>query len=165
MSIVREILYALSNYPGGYRVIYDIIYDSESPTSSDREGRKKSTLHTTLSRLKKKGLINKIEGKWSLSKEGKEFLKSKSPAIKKFFPSHKKSVRSRRNTIIVFDIPEKERRFRDWLRSELIGFGFDSIQKSVWFGPALPKEFIEYLDQEGLLKYIRFFRASEDDII
>lgn len=67
--------------------------------------------------------------------------------------------------IVVFDIPEKKRRYRDWLRSELVSFDFDLIQKSVWFGPSLPPEFIEYLDKEGLLKYVRFFRAEEKDLI
>ena len=28
MSIVQELLFIVSNYPGGYRMLYDILYDS-----------------------------------------------------------------------------------------------------------------------------------------
>jgi len=67
--------------------------------------------------------------------------------------------------IIIFDIPEKKKRYREWLRTELVGFGFTLIQKSVWLGPALPKEFVEYLNEVKLLKHVRFFRATENDLI
>ncbi len=70
-----------------------------------------------------------------------------------------------RKLIIIFDIPEKKKRYREWLRNELVGFGFNLVQKSVWIGPGLPKEFIEYLNETGLLKHIRFFQATEKDLI
>jgi DNA-binding transcriptional regulator PaaX len=92
-------------------------------------------------------------------------LESKQDSIKRFFPTKKLSKISKveKNLIVAFDIPEKKRKYRDWLRSELIGFGFEQVQKSVWFGPALPKEFILYLDEIKLLDYVRFFKASPKD--
>lgn len=165
MSIVQELLYIVSNYPGGYRVLYDILYDSQPPASKRDRCRFENTLRTTLSRLKKKGLVKNTKGKWSISNEGKDFLNSIRSNIKRFFPSHKASTKSEKQTIVIFDIPEKKRRYRDWLRSELIAFGFEPVQKSVWFGPALPREFIEYLDQAGILEYLRFFKVSESDLI
>src|SRR3989344_214707 len=114
MSIVQEIFYILSNYPGGYRAIYDILYDSKPPPSSDKEKRRRiNTLNTTLYRLKKNDLIKNTNGEWSLSVEGKEFLKVMKPDLKTFFPPHKISTKSKKQTIIIFDIPEKERRYRD----------------------------------------------------
>ena len=98
MSLVQEILYVFSNYPGGYRIIYDILYNGKSPNQSDE--------------------------------------------------SFERSIR-----------------YRDWLISELVGFDFEQIQKSVWFGPPLPKEFIEYLEEIDLLKYIRFLKATDEDLI
>jgi len=124
-----------------------------------------NTLRVTLSRLKKKGLIKNTEGKWSISEEGKELLALRGQGIKQFFPTQKISPKTRRQLIVTFDIPEKKRKYRDWLRSELITFGFELVQKSVWFGPALPKEFIEYLGQIKLLEYIHFFKVSEEDLI
>lgn len=165
MSIVQELLYVVSNYPGGYRLLYDILYDSRSPSSKRDQSRFESTLRTTLSRLKKRGLIDNNKGRWSISKEGKEFLALRGRDIKQFFPAQKISHKTQKQLIVAFDIPEKKRKYRDWLRFELVTFGFEAVQKSLWFGPALPKEFIKYLDEVGLLGHIRFFRVSEDDLI
>ena len=164
MSLVQEILYAVSNYPGGYRIIYDILYDGKPPGQNSESF--DSNLRNTLSRMKKKGLLKNSERKWSMTPEGEEFLNSKNSDIRKFFPLDKKKVRDvTKSLIIIFDIPEKKRRYRDWLRTELVGFGFEQVQKSVWFGPPLPKEFLQYLDEVNLLQYIRFFKATERDLI
>lgn len=165
MSIVQELLYVVSNYPGGYRVLYDILYDSQPPASKKDHLRFENTLRMTLSRLKKKGLVENTQGKWSISKEGKEFLALRGRGIKHFFPTRKLSHKVQKQLIVAFDIPEKKRKYRDWLRFELVALGFELVQKSVWFGPALPKEFIEYLNQVKLLEYIRFFKVSEGDLI
>jgi DNA-binding transcriptional regulator PaaX len=146
-------------YPMGNRQLYDYLYG--------KNGRlKMGTLSSTLSRMKKKGLLRMRGRKWSIAPEGRELLASKNSDIKKFFPNVKAGNEDKeRCLIIIFDIPEKKKRYREWLRSELVGFGFDLIQKSVWFGPALPKEFVKYLDEIRLLKHIRFFRATEKDLI
>jgi DNA-binding transcriptional regulator PaaX len=71
-----------------------------------------------------------------------------------------------KNLIIIFDIPEKERQKRDWLRGELVALGFVSLQKSVWFGPApIPKKFIEYLAKMNIISYLKFFKATETDLV
>jgi len=164
MSLVQEILYTLSNYPGGYRIIYDILYDGKAPKQSDKSF--ENNLRNTLSRMKKNGLLKNDHKKWAITLEGKEFLNGKNSDIRKFFPSTKNVKKDKpKSVIIIFDIPEKKRRYRDWLRLELIGFGFDQIQKSVWFGYPLPKEFVEYLDECGLSTYIRFFKATERELI
>jgi len=167
MSLVQEILYAVSNYPGGYRIIYDILYDGQPPNR--RKNRNlDNTLRVTLSKLKKNGLLENKNGKWSITSEGEEFLDSKQAHIRRFF-SKKTDYGSRKDIpkqlIVIFDIPEKQRRYRDWLRIELVSLGFELIQKSVWFGPSLPKEFIEYLEETKILKYLKFFRATKEDLI
>lgn len=165
MSLIQEILYTVSNYPGGYRTIYNIIYDSQPPGEEAKKS-KENILRATLSRMKKDGLLKNKDRKWSVTPEGDELLKGRNSDIKRFFPTAKGLAQKlQRNLIVIFDIPEKKKRYREWLRSELVGFGFTLIQKSVWLGPALPKEFVEYLSEIGLLKHIRFFRASEKDLI
>ena len=71
-----------------------------------------------------------------------------------------------KNMVIVFDIPEKHKHKRNWLRLELANLGFGLLQKSVWFGPApLPKTFIRALDELKLLRHLKFFEARETEII
>ena len=82
-----------------------------------------------------------------------------------YFAPKKSKTKQIKTTMVIFDIPEKKRKYRDWLRHELVGFGFELVQKSVWFGPTLPKEFIIYLQKEKILQYIKFFKATEDDLI
>ncbi len=164
MSLVQEIFYILSNYPGDYRMLYDILYDGKPPGQSDKSF--EHSLRSTLTRMKRLGLLNNTSNEWSLTQEGGRFLNAKKSNIKRFFPIKNRSVKTTfKNLIIIFDIPEKKRRYRDWLRIELVNFGFEQIQKSVWFGPSLPKNFVEYLNEINLLEYIRFFKANEKDII
>lgn len=166
MSLVQEILYTVSNYPGGYRLLYNIIYEN-SPPAKDEKRSKENTLRVTLSRMKKGGLLQNKNREWAITSEGKEFLESKKVEIRKFFrPENVINNREKpKRLIVIFDIPEKKKKYREWLRMELVGFGFNLVQKSVWLGPVLPNEFVEYLNELGLLKHIRFFRATEKDLI
>lgn len=147
-------------------MIYDVIYDAQPPEKSKRRSFE-NNLRVRLSQLKKNGLLINKDNKWSITSEGKKFLEKKEKEIKRFFKSEDilDNREKSRKLIIIFDIPEKRRGYRDWLRNELVGFGFNLIQKSVWFGPGLPKEFVEYLDEVRLLKHIRFFHATEKDLI
>ena len=165
MSITQEILFTVSNYPGGYRFLYDLIYDSRPPSSIKNKRRLENTVRTTLSRLKKRGLVKNDKGKWAISLKGEKFLLQQSRKPRTFSLSDGIETQSKKVMIVAFDIPEKKRGYRDWLRHELIGFGFNQIQKSVWFGPKLSEEFIEYLDEVNILKYLRFFKVSEEDLV
>lgn len=165
MSLVQEILYTVSNYPGGYRIIYNIIYNGQPPGKEIRKN-KENILRATLSRMKKDGLLKNKDRKWTVTLDGEELLSGRNSGIRRFSPTLKDQIKNlSRNLIIIFDIPEKKKRYGEWLRSELVGFGFELIQKSVWLGPALPKEFVGYLSEIGLLEHIRFFRATEKDLI
>ena len=159
-TMPQEILRVIAiYYPLGNRELYEYLYGKNGRLN-------KSSLSVTLSRMKKNGLLKISDKKWSITPEGKELLEKRNKDTKSFFPKTKSATRDRnRQLIVVFDIPEKKKRYREWFRSELIGFGFDLIQKSVWFGPPLPKEFIEYLDECHLLKHIRFFHVAEKDLI
>jgi DNA-binding transcriptional regulator PaaX len=158
MSIVQKILKAISNYPGGYRLLYDIVYDD------DNKSKNRQSIKTTLSRLKKQGLIINKSGIWNITDEGKNLLEEKQNSFVKF--EKKKPLQKIKKTmIVIFDIPEKKRIYRDWLRNELVGFGYELVQKSVWFGPSLPKEFVLYLEKGKIIEYIRFFKVTEKDLI
>jgi DNA-binding transcriptional regulator PaaX len=159
MNIMRQALYTVSNYPGGYRVIYDLLYQRENRSRS-----RDQVLRNTLSKMKKHGLLSNEKGVWKITSEGKLLLKNEEFELTKFSKQKNKSTKLSKTTMVIFDIPEKKRLYRNWLRNELVGFGFELVQKSVWFGPALPKEFITYLGERKLLEYVRFFRVTEKDV-
>ena len=160
MNIVKETLKMVSGYPGGYSMIYEMIFGEDIKGNRTKE----QVLRNTLSKMKKRGLLSNEKGVWKITKEGEQLLKERKTAFIRF-PKKKIPQNVEKTMIAVFDIPEKKRIYRDWLRSELVGFGYELIQKSVWLGPPLPKEFIKYLDEKKLLEYIKFFKATKSNII
>lgn len=64
--------------------------------------------------------------------------------------------------IVIFDIPEKEKRKRAWLRAALKNLEFTMLQKSVWIGRAkLSREFISAIDDLDLSSYVEIFAISK----
>jgi len=56
-----------------------------------------------------------------------------------------------RTVIVAFDVPERDRKKRNWLRAALCMLGLKPLQKSVWVGKVmLPQEFFEDLEALGL---------------
>lgn len=99
-----------------------------------------STFSTILTRLKQQGLVvksgNHRRSVWALTKKGKKVLLQSS-----LLEMPKPDGVPR---LVMFDIPEKERSKRRWLRIELLAYNFKSLQKSVWLGfNPLPEKFIK----------------------
>lgn len=64
--------------------------------------------------------------------------------------------------IIIFDIPEDEKKKRVWLRSALNNLNFNMLQRSVWAGKAkLPEEFLRDLSKLKLLSCVEIFAISK----
>lgn len=64
--------------------------------------------------------------------------------------------------IITFDIPETERRKRNWLRSVLKNLGFQFVQKSVWIGKVkIPIDFLNKLKELNLTNFVEIFEISK----
>ena len=65
-------------------------------------------------------------------------------------------------TIVTFDIPEKERRKRHWLRSVLKNLGLQLLQKSVWFGKIkIPQEFIEDMHKLDIIHHVEILEIRK----
>ena len=101
-----------------------------------------------LSRLKSQGLVAKTGGSrypvWILTNQGKNKIKSYGYFIK---PAKADGI----PRLVAYDIPEKERKKRDWLRYELVACGYNPLQKSVWLGYSpLPEEFVQSLKDMNL---------------
>ena len=107
------------------------------------------TVSMGLWRLQQQGLVQKSAGisakksVWRLTANGEQYIirKEKNKII---VPPRKRDGIIR---LVIFDIPERERRKRDAIRAELIGYNFRQLQKSVWIGDyPLPKDFIDLID-------------------
>ena len=144
---------------------YNTTYNFTKAPAKTYSELKEATLKSTLSRLKRKGLVKNEQTKWEITRRGREYVR-----IKLFnkFPHfrHLQVKNHTREMVVIFDIPEKRRRARDWLRRELGAIGFFAIQKSVWLGPApLPPAFIRYLNDADILQYLKFFEARKENIV
>ncbi|OGF64281.1 hypothetical protein A2661_00880 [Candidatus Giovannonibacteria bacterium RIFCSPHIGHO2_01_FULL_45_24] len=63
--------------------------------------------------------------------------------------------------LVIFDVPERERKKRLWLRLELLACGYKILQKSVWVGYCpLPQEFFEALEYLDLRRHIHIFSVN-----
>ena len=122
---------------------------------------KRQTFSVILTRLQKQGLVERKNNKWWITNFGKKFIKNIKTA--NVFDSPKKDGVLR---LVIFDIPERERRKRDWLRLELIACDFKQLQKSVWISERpLPQEFLENLAELNLLSCVHIFTVKNKGTI
>jgi len=165
MSLVDDLCVVLSSYHGGYRLMRRRMHgDTRSAPLGKLHDASYGTLAVTLSRLKKRGLVRNDKGAWYLTKLGVTRLRERLRVPPRFHGAA--SSKQQKNMIVMFDIPERKRRARAWLRFALMDLGFTLLQKSVWFGPApLPKEFVVSLRDVGILPYVKFFKAQEADVV
>lgn len=121
----------------------------------------KSTLQTNLYRLQKQGLIvkNPKMKVFVLTEEGKKIMLEVENRLAIFQKPWDGKLR-----LVFFDIPEKKKLWRNWLRGELIALRFQKIQESVYAGKyPLPKSFYEEINQQGINEYIFIITAGEID--
>jgi DNA-binding transcriptional regulator PaaX len=154
-----EILEGLWNthiYYSGMRVN---LFGIPKPWKPERKYENHS-FNNAVSRLNKKELIEKINGKWMLTKSGKEYFENKNKLAIKF---HSPFVfNAPKNLLLMFDVPESKRAERNWLRYHLKEFQYHMIQQSVWVGPSpLPKNFKEHAKNIGLNKFVKTFKLAQ----
>lgn len=123
----------------------------------------KLRLQKFLSKLKKDGLIENIKGdknKIAISKTGtiKLFkLKRKLP-----FKIYTLDNKNTNPVIISFDIPEKLKNKRNWLREVIQNLGFEMVHKSVWLGKGkIPKQLILDLEGMKILEFVEIFEVTK----
>ena len=130
--------------------------------------RKRHAFRSLLSHLKREGLIVKTKDKdnarWGITKKGTGKLRQYHTKIR-----HPGGIAMRRYpqekitglVIVAFDIPEKMRKKRDWLRENLIALGLTLLQKSVWVGTtAIPQEFITDVRAQKILPHVHIFSVN-----
>ena len=122
----------------------------------------KKSIHKNLYYLKKKGLVKfyKKDGKqkFILTVEGRK--KSKVfrllMELADFVIEPSEHNWDGKWRIFIFDIPERLRKYRDFLRTELSSLGFYQLQKSVWIHPLpIPEKLWSEIVDPGLRPFVR----------
>ena len=121
--------------------------------SSESRARAKRSLSSILSRLKDEGLVQRTGPKkksvWQITPKGRFYLQRVKPRQKRPPPIACATLPPTDGIIrlVSFDIPEKDRWKRKWLRTQLIAYGYAMLHKSVFTGKRpLPHEFIQAID-------------------
>lgn len=132
-----------------------------------REEKERRRFYVLLNYLRRSGLIERKEGSglfsWRITKSGvekKNFLVRRLAVLKNFvLPTSTYLVEPNEELIaVIFDIPEKEKYKRDWLRSVLRNLKFFLVQESVWMGKTkIPSKLIKDLKKLNILSCVKIF--------
>jgi len=156
----------------GYGASYSRMEFNLRAKERKREGRlfkerERQRYYSLIYKLKRDGLIKEVDSM------GNEFLKATPKGKERFRFLEKRRENAlpsvdynkqkyNKFVIVVFDVPEKERRKRDWLRSVLKRLELKMVQKSVWIGKVkIPKELLDDLFNLKLLDYVEIFEVSK----
>jgi len=150
-------------YPA-YSMLGRWMFDLDLKPNEVLEREFKKSIDNTLHRLKEKGLIYQEkrdkERMWKLTAAGEKYAKNLyllKNSKERELPKEDRVLR-----IFVFDIPEKDRGFRNFLRRELIGDGYQMLQKSVWIGKRpLPQSLFETIKERNLITSVHLFKIKE----
>ena len=118
-------------------------------------------LYKLINKLRKDGLVESHNKSWTITKFG--YLKLN--VLKSRFLHKEASTKKETDVfkVIIFDVPEKYKSDREWLRSTLKNFGMTALQKSVFIGNAkLPTCFIKDLDERKILHHVQIFTVSKN---
>ena len=119
---------------------------------------KKESVRVALSRLHSKRYIEKSTSGWLITKKGKSHAENIRLLCYIKSPFKEKTLS---NMIISFDIPEKNRIVRNWLRNQIKIFGYKMLQQSLWIGPGpFPLSFLKRLEDLNIRKKIKTFKIS-----
>lgn len=154
-----------TDYATSYRRLRGIERRTRNRTSigaADGE-HERERFYKMLWHLKHQGLIEKKKRAWRITFKGKRWRKRLAARAENTLPSHAYTAkRSPALTLVIFDIPERERRKRLWLRVALMKLGFTRLQKSVWTGKVvLPETFLVDLRTLHLLSYVEIFSITK----
>ncbi len=137
--------------------------ESAARCPHDFSGHSRVTVSVTLNRMKKKKLVSisgpKKKAIWRITQKGRSHFKDVKVAgdIINLPPEDGKT------RLVIFDIPEKRKEERNWLRKELLTCDYTPLQKSVFMGlRPLPAELLREIKGKELLSCIRVVGLEGD---
>jgi DNA-binding transcriptional regulator PaaX len=114
---------------------------------------RRAALSSLISRLVRDGLVYRDKKTIRITSKGIKVFEqwNKNPTAHTTYSIHPSST----TILFSFDIPEKRRRYRDWIRSVLIELDFIQIQKSVFVGTnQIPEQFLQDIAAARLMECI-----------
>lgn len=153
-------LLAMVNGAAGARVLHSLLRDWYKKRDAENKMRMMSerSFRTALCRLKKQGIVESGGyGLWHLTTKGRALAQNYKSRQKDYERTRELS-RARKDTVVIFDVPENRRTVRDYLRIELVSLGYEQLQKSVWIGGGpLPEAFMEFVLDKKLVDFMHIF--------
>lgn len=97
-----------------------------------------------------------------LTKEGRKHLATLRKERRENMPGYGYDKSPGKKVVIVsYDIPEKARKHRDWLRAVLKRIGLEAMQRSVWVGKvAVPRRLVEDLALRRMTQYVEIVEVG-----
>lgn len=135
--------------------------------------RKRQNFYSLMNRLKRDGLVVKKGERrgsdWHITKAGIKHLGQLKEKPRLFAKLPNRGYVKKDSTslvIVTFDVPERERRKRNWLRIQLIALGFEMLQKSVWIGKVqIPDNFMMDMRQHEVIPYVHILSVNKSGSI
>ncbi len=166
--VVGIILLSALNGEAGARVIYKLLGAHFKKREADRKRRmiSEAAFRTALSRLKKQGVVESAGwGLWRLTKKGRMSIIA-AEERRKAYERTRELSKIRKDTIVIFDVPETRGKLRDYLRDELAVLGYEQLQKSVWIGGGpLPEAFMGFIEEKKILDTVHIFTIAQKGTI
>lgn len=114
----------------------------------------KQLFNNNLYRLKNKGILN-------FDPERNILINKNVLKLHTLFAKIKAKPAGDTRVLVLFDIPEKKRKTRNWLRLQLKIWDFEMLQQSVWLGKGpLPKEFTDRLHLLDIGECVKIFKIQ-----
>lgn len=127
-----------------------------SSTGKKKEFQEK-TIRQSIRRLRKHGFVEKKNNKLLLSIKGRKIVRYVLTRKKIFDKKWDNKFR-----VVIFDIPEKMRRDRNWLRQELYVLQYKLLQKSVFIGKyPLPADLIKSIKNKSIGNYVNYLLVEK----
>lgn len=134
------------------------------PSLQELQTAERRLFYNLLAKLNAQGIIEKTaKNKWLPTGRGIAKLQTLLARRASAIPAASyAAARSPEWTIVMFDVPEKERRKRAWLRATLAHMKCKRLQKSVFAGKIkLPERFLSDLRRLRLLPYVEIFAITK----
>jgi len=159
LEILDEVV---PNYHRSYKAAKRGLYIGTIRAKKDwKERMAKQQFYSLLNQLKRQGFVGRerVDNNifWKITEIGLKKLK----LIRENKLDYA-STSDDKFKIIIYDIPEKEKKRRFWLREALKILGFKRLQKSVWIGKnKIPKKFLHDLRKKGILHCIHILEINK----
>jgi CRISPR/Cas system-associated protein endoribonuclease Cas2 len=129
--------------------------------------KRRRQFHQFVDYLKRSGYIKieNLQGRRGILLTPKGRQKALRAKFRSARPRGLKKRKDRKWIMIIFDIPERKRKYRDDFKEFLYSLGFQALQKSVWISPyEVSRELEEIVRIYRIDAYIRTFLIEEVEI-